>query len=206
MPGSYEIVQHGLLDDVPVLNRLHMLTDEDDNSADTAFNIAGFWITSIFADYLDCLPEGYAAGPTVVRGIVAVNGGSYTTAKAVQSLFVGTAGNRTGEILSNSTGPIITAPLNSEGLEVRQRVGKIFLPGIVEADAADNAISAAGLLTALGVLAADLALTATLGITVAGVFRTLAQIDPGQYLLDQVEWRVEAWLAVQRRRRPKRGP
>lgn len=203
MAGSYELVINGLLGGVPVLNRLHFLTpSEGDNSLLTAESIANYFTDVLSAAYLDCVPESYEMGTVVARGIVVVNGGSYTTVKTVDASQVSSPGTRTGEVSSNATGPILEFVPNLEGFPgARQRVGKMYLPGISEADAGANVISSGALLVNLGVLLADLVSNWTLGIGFDAVLSVLSQITD-QYLLDLADYHVRTWLAQQRRRRP----
>lgn len=204
MAGSYELVQHGVLDDVPVLNRWHIGTpDEADNAEATAEAIAAYWVNIIAVDYKAVLPNEYEFGPAVCRGIIVSNGGSWTTDKAINFDAVGTFGDRAGDLLSNQNGPLVEWATNSEGISgIRQRVGRTFIPGITEDDASLDIVGAGALLTAIEVWAADMLANWTLGIGFDGVLRTLAQLDT-QWFLDVAGYQVRKFIASQRRRRPK---
>jgi hypothetical protein len=94
----------------------------------------------INAAFMDCLPDVYTLTSIRVRRI---DGGGGPTAILTGGALAVTQGGRTGNVSSAQVNPVIVwIPTTSP-----DKVGKLFVPGVSEADI-DNMVLVAGILTA----------------------------------------------------------
>jgi len=212
----YQMDLQGTLNDVPVMNTLHWVTDQTECTFTEAGEIAEMFVTSGLSDmYLDCLSDNYTLEAIRVRGIVVeletdpVTYDSPVACPAFVTFGGAGSGHRAGTILSNMAGPLISIiPTILAG--ERARVLKNFLPGVNEADADDDLI-VVGLRGALTTYVAGLlaGMAVSSGhVTLLGIIRkkvTLADLSVYVYKLARaiITVGIEYFVASQRNRRPK---
>lgn len=121
-------------------NVLHFFvsTSTDINAYALASGLAVAFHTDHWDFYKDCLPSDYIASSIRVKKIATadVPGGGPTYTKTVD--VAGDTGTRVGTVGVSSACPILIAPFSNG---IKNVTGKIYLPGLAEADVAENHLS-----------------------------------------------------------------
>jgi hypothetical protein len=206
MAGSYRSVVNGLLNGVPVANVFHWVTpDDDDNDMDVAVDInnkldAG--AEGFMEHYANIVPTDWIGTTLNTTGIVVPGYGTIATPPQILDISPW-EGQRVGTVLSNQDSPFVAMYANMGNLPpgLRQRVGKLFIPGVSEADASEDSI-----VNDLALAIADFVSITLTGINLAGVsdlaYRLLCTEEGNKYLVDVVDNFIRINLGSQNKRRP----